>query len=138
MHSASCKFPAEVPTQDMFWCFLSTPHPSTGAGSIWQIRGHFSPGSWTRCPGLTISPERSPHLLPSVLHLQSFDAQKKLPPEFFWKNASLSHPATFLTEKEVSQELWLEPGMYVIVPCTSEDRQESEFILRVFSRKHIF
>ncbi|KAI4577378.1 hypothetical protein MJT46_003213 [Ovis ammon polii x Ovis aries] len=41
---------------------------------------------------------------------QSFDAQKKLPSEFFWKNASLSCPATFLTEKEVSQELWLEPG----------------------------
>ncbi|XP_061012224.1 calpain-14 isoform X2 [Dama dama] len=69
---------------------------------------------------------------------QSFDAQKKLPSEFFWKNASLSRPVTFLTEKEVSQELWLEPGMYVIVPCTSEARQESEFVLRVFSRKHIF
>ena len=44
----------------------------------------------------------------------------------------------FLTEKEVSRELWLEPGTYVIVPCTSEACQESEFVLRVFSRKHVF
>ncbi|XP_025117093.2 calpain-14 isoform X1 [Bubalus bubalis] len=69
---------------------------------------------------------------------QSFDAQKKLPSEFFWKNASLSCRATFFTEKEVSRELWLEPGTYVIVPCTSEACQESEFVLRVFSRKHVF
>ncbi|XP_060269832.1 calpain-14 [Ovis aries] len=86
---------------------------------------------------------RKPHLaigfyLFRVSRPLSFDAQKKLPSEFFWKNASLSCPATFLTEKEVSQELWLEPGTYVIVPCTSKARQESEFVLRVFSRKHVF
>ncbi|KAF4016481.1 hypothetical protein G4228_007909 [Cervus hanglu yarkandensis] len=81
---------------------------------------------------------RKPHLAIGFYLFRSFDAQKKLPSEFFWKNASLSLPVTFLTEKEVSQELWLEPGMYVIVPCTSEARQESEFVLRVFSRKHIF
>ncbi|CAI9174521.1 unnamed protein product [Rangifer tarandus platyrhynchus] len=86
---------------------------------------------------------RKPHLaigfyLFRVSRPLSFDAQKKLPSEFFWKSASLSRPATFLTEKEVSQELWLEPGIYVIVPCTSEARQESEFVLRVFSRKHTF
>ncbi|XP_055256786.1 calpain-14 [Moschus berezovskii] len=81
---------------------------------------------------------RKPHLAIGFYLFRSFDAQKKLPSEFFWKNASLSCPATFLTEKEVSQELWLEPGTYVIVPCTSEAHQESEFVLRVFSRKHIF
>ncbi|KAM9601516.1 LOW QUALITY PROTEIN: calpain-14 [Trichechus inunguis] len=40
-------------------------------------------------------------------------------------------------EKEVNQELWLNPGTF-IMPCTSEVHQKSEFILRVFSRKHIF
>uniref|UniRef100_G1Q947 Calpain 14 n=1 Tax=Myotis lucifugus TaxID=59463 RepID=G1Q947_MYOLU len=66
------------------------------------------------------------------------DDQKKLPPEFFLQNTPLSFPEVFLPEKEVSQELWLEPGTYLIVPCTSEAQQESEFVLRVFSRKHIF
>ncbi|XP_047635184.1 calpain-14 [Phacochoerus africanus] len=69
---------------------------------------------------------------------QSYDNQRRLPPEFFWENAPLNWPETFLTEKEVSRELWLEPGTYLIVPCTSEPRQESEFVLRVFSRSHVF
>lgn len=73
-----------------------------------------------------------------VLYPQSYDDQRRLPPRFFWKNAPLNWPATFLREKEVSRELWLEPGTYVIVPCTSESHQESEFILRVFSRKRVF
>ncbi|XP_047602022.1 calpain-14 isoform X1 [Lutra lutra] len=63
---------------------------------------------------------------------------RRLPPEFFWGNGPLSWPKAFLTEREVSQELQLVPGTYVIVPCTSEAGQESEFLLRVFSRKHIF
>ncbi|KAB1266731.1 Calpain-14 [Camelus dromedarius] len=75
---------------------------------------------------------------PSLLPLQSYDDQRRLPPEFFWKNAPLSWPEEFLREKEVSRELWLEPGRYLIVPCTSEARQESAFVLRVFSRKHVF
>uniref|UniRef100_A0A8D1A6N1 Calpain 14 n=1 Tax=Sus scrofa TaxID=9823 RepID=A0A8D1A6N1_PIG len=69
---------------------------------------------------------------------QSYDNQRRLPPEFFWENAPLNWPEKFLTEKEVSRELWLEPGTYLIVPCTSEPRQESEFVLRVFSRSHVF
>nr|XP_031322666.1 calpain-14 isoform X1 [Camelus dromedarius] len=69
---------------------------------------------------------------------KSYDDQRRLPPEFFWKNAPLSWPEEFLREKEVSRELWLEPGRYLIVPCTSEARQESAFVLRVFSRKHVF
>ncbi|XP_033032020.1 calpain-14 [Trachypithecus francoisi] len=66
------------------------------------------------------------------------DDQRKLPPEFFQRNTPLSQPDRFLKEKEVSQELCLEPGTYLIVPCASEANQKSEFILRVFSRKHIF
>ncbi|XP_006901197.1 PREDICTED: calpain-14 [Elephantulus edwardii] len=64
--------------------------------------------------------------------------QQRLPPEFFQENPPVSQPETFETNKEVSQELSLDPGSYVIVPCTSEPHQELEFILRVFSRKHIF
>lgn len=67
-----------------------------------------------------------------------FDDQKKLPHEFFLQNNPLSFPEAFLAQKEVSRELWLEPGTYLIVPCTSKASQESEFVLRVFSRKHIF
>uniref|UniRef100_A0A8C4LSN3 Calpain 14 n=1 Tax=Equus asinus TaxID=9793 RepID=A0A8C4LSN3_EQUAS len=69
---------------------------------------------------------------------RDYEDQRRLPRGFFWKNAPVSWPKEFLTEKEVSQELWLEPGTYLIVPCTSEARQESEFVLRVLSRKHVF
>ncbi|XP_054422036.1 calpain-14 [Pteronotus mesoamericanus] len=69
---------------------------------------------------------------------QIYDDHKKLPHEFFLTNHPLSLPEAFLQEKEVSRELWLEPGTYLIMPCTSEAGQESEFILRVFSRKHFF
>ncbi|ELK14104.1 Calpain-14 [Pteropus alecto] len=55
-----------------------------------------------------------------------YDDQRRLPREFFLKNDPLSLPKAFLTEKEVSQELWLEPGTYLIVPCTSEARQYPE------------
>ncbi|KAK4824418.1 hypothetical protein QYF61_014752 [Mycteria americana] len=43
----------------------------------------------------------------------------------------------FLNEREVTNDFHLEPGVYVIVPSTLEPQQESEFILRVFSRKHV-
>ncbi|XP_027789136.2 calpain-14 isoform X1 [Marmota flaviventris] len=66
-----------------------------------------------------------------------YNDKRKLPAEFFWANAPLSWPEVFLKEKEVNQELWLEPGTYLIVPCASEAHQESEFLLRLFSRKHI-
>ncbi|XP_003787555.1 calpain-14 isoform X1 [Otolemur garnettii] len=69
---------------------------------------------------------------------KTYDDQKRLPPAFFQRSAPLSQPKTFVMEKEVSQELWLDAGTYLIVPCTSEAHQESEFVLRIFSRKHIF
>eukprot|EP00069_Balaena_mysticetus_P006588 bmy_05223T0 len=79
---------------------------------------------------------KKPHLAIGFYLFRSYDDQRRLPPKFFCKNAPLNWPETFLREKEVSRELWLEPGTYVIVPCTSESRQGSEFVLRVFSRKH--
>ncbi|XP_045045239.2 calpain-14 [Desmodus rotundus] len=81
---------------------------------------------------------RKPPLAIGFYLFRFFDDQRKLPREFFLKTHPLSLPKAFLPEKEVSRELWLEPGTYLIVPCTSEAGQESEFILRVFSRKHFF
>uniref|UniRef100_A0A8C5XHG0 Calpain 14 n=1 Tax=Microcebus murinus TaxID=30608 RepID=A0A8C5XHG0_MICMU len=69
---------------------------------------------------------------------KDYDDQKRLPPTFFQRSAPLSQPGVFLREKEVSRELWLQPGMYLIVPCSSEAHEESEFVIRVFSRKHVF
>ncbi|XP_051829548.1 calpain-14 [Antechinus flavipes] len=60
----------------------------------------------------------------------------RLPQEFFQRTTPLFIPRDFQTEREVSYEFSLEPDTYLIVPCTSEPWQESEFILRVFSRKH--
>ncbi|ELV10716.1 Calpain-14 [Tupaia chinensis] len=83
---------------------------------------------------------RKPHLSIGfyLFRPQYRDGQRRLPSEFFWRNVPLSKPEEFLREKEVSKKLWLAPGTYLIIPCTSEAHQESEFILRVFSRKHIF
>ncbi|XP_074140836.1 calpain-14 [Sminthopsis crassicaudata] len=61
---------------------------------------------------------------------------ERLPQEFFQRTTPLFIPRDFQTEREVSYEFYLEPDTYLIVPCTSEPWLESEFILRVFSRKH--
>ncbi|EHB05634.1 Calpain-14 [Heterocephalus glaber] len=79
---------------------------------------------------------RKPRLAIGFFLFRCYEDQRKLPPEFFWSNAPLSWPKVFLTEREVSQELWLEPGTYLLVPCTSEAHKEAEFLLRLFSRKH--
>ncbi|KAK9411957.1 calpain-14 [Crotalus adamanteus] len=63
------------------------------------------------------------------------DNNKKLPPSFFIWNARLGQ-SLFVNNREVTQDFRLPPGMYVVVPSTLEPHQESEFILRVFSRKH--
>ncbi|XP_053162851.1 calpain-14 [Hemicordylus capensis] len=60
---------------------------------------------------------------------------KKLPREFFAQNTPL-HSSPLVNDREVTLDCRLHPGVYVIVPSTSEPHQESEFILRVFSRKH--
>nr|XP_056709343.1 calpain-14-like [Euleptes europaea] len=63
-------------------------------------------------------------------------SNKRLPPEFFVQNPPLNSSPVFVNDREVTQDFRLPPGVYVIVPATSEPHQESEFLLRVFSRKH--
>ncbi|NXN87181.1 CAN14 protein, partial [Bombycilla garrulus] len=61
----------------------------------------------------------------------------KLPPGFFTRHQPVNKHQVFLDDREVTHNFHLEPSIYVIVPSTLEPQQESEFILRVFSRKHI-
>ncbi|XP_048360893.1 calpain-14-like [Sphaerodactylus townsendi] len=65
-----------------------------------------------------------------------WDDNKRLPPEFFVQNLPLNSSPVFVNDHEVTQDFRLPPGVYVIVPATSEPHQESEFLLRIFSRKH--
>ncbi|XP_063247229.1 calpain-14-like [Prinia subflava] len=65
------------------------------------------------------------------------ESNRKLPPRFFTRHQPVNKHQVFLDEREVTHDFHLEPCVYVIVPCTLEPQQESEFILRVFSRKHI-
>ncbi|XP_006002666.1 calpain-14-like [Latimeria chalumnae] len=50
----------------------------------------------------------------------------------------LSHPLNqpkYTLEREISCKFILEPGTYVLIPCTNKAEQEAGFILRVFYRK---
>ncbi|XP_075781444.1 calpain-14 [Pelodiscus sinensis] len=66
-----------------------------------------------------------------------YKSNRRLPPEFFATNPSINQRHLFMSKREVTQDFRLQPGSYVIVPSTAEPQQESEFVLRVFSRKHI-
>ncbi|XP_068009819.1 calpain-14-like isoform X2 [Melanerpes formicivorus] len=79
---------------------------------------------------------RAPHLFIGFSLYKYQESNKKLPPAFFTQHRPNRHQI-FLDEREVTQDFHLEPGVYVIVPSTLEPQQESEFILRVFSRKHV-
>ncbi|NXM41327.1 CAN14 protein, partial [Gymnorhina tibicen] len=91
---------------------------------------------------------RAPHLfigflLYKSIFLLSFfpelyqESNRKLPRGFFTRHQPVNMHQVFLDEREVTHDFHLEPCVYVIVPCTLEPQQESEFILRVFSRRHV-
>ncbi|KAL2305891.1 hypothetical protein Nmel_003784 [Mimus melanotis] len=83
---------------------------------------------------------RAPHLFIGFLlyKVQKYqESNRKLPPGFFTRHQPVNKHQVFLDEREVTYDFHLEPCVYVIVPCTLEPQQESEFILRVFSRKHV-
>ncbi|NXP72236.1 CAN14 protein, partial [Ramphastos sulfuratus] len=79
---------------------------------------------------------RAPHLFIGFSLYKYQESNRKLPPAFFTRHQPNKHQV-FLDEREVTQDFHLEPGVYVIVPSTLQPQQESEFILRVFSRKHV-
>ncbi|XP_019405117.1 PREDICTED: calpain-14 [Crocodylus porosus] len=65
-----------------------------------------------------------------------YESNRRLPPEFFTRNQAMNKVHVFLNDREVTRDYRLHPGFYVIIPSTLEPHQESEFILRVFSRRH--
>ncbi|NXP44002.1 CAN14 protein, partial [Heliornis fulica] len=80
----------------------------------------------------------APHLFIGFsLYKVQRESNRKLPPVFFARHQRVNKHQVFLDEREVTHDFHLEPGDYVIVPSTLEPHQESEFILRVFSRKHV-
>ncbi|NXT26637.1 CAN14 protein, partial [Syrrhaptes paradoxus] len=78
---------------------------------------------------------RAPHLFIGFSLYK--ESTRRLPPAFFTRHQPVNNRQVFLDEREVTHDFHLEPGVYVIVPSTLEPQQESEFILRVFSRKHL-
>ncbi|NWH16552.1 CAN14 protein, partial [Grus americana] len=79
---------------------------------------------------------RAPHLFIGFSLYKYQESSRKLPPAFFTRHQPVNKHQVFLDEREVTHDFHLEPGVYMIVPSTLEPQQESEFILRVFSRKH--
>ncbi|NXO47679.1 CAN14 protein, partial [Aramus guarauna] len=75
--------------------------------------------------------------LPFLLSPNRKESNRKLPPAFFTRHQPVNKHQVFLDEREMTHDFHLDPGVYVIVPSTLEPQQESEFILRVFSRKHV-
>ncbi|XP_053316695.1 calpain-14 [Spea bombifrons] len=63
--------------------------------------------------------------------------RSRLPQTFFINHRPINNKCVFINEREVTQDYHLLPGSYVIVPSTAEPDEECEFILRVFSRKHV-
>ncbi|NXS60851.1 CAN14 protein, partial [Brachypteracias leptosomus] len=80
---------------------------------------------------------RAPHLFIGFSLYKYQESNRKLPPAFFTRHQPVNKHQVFLDEREVTHDFHLVPGVYVIVPSTLEPQQESEFILRVFSRKHL-
>ncbi|XP_031758480.1 calpain-14 isoform X1 [Xenopus tropicalis] len=66
-----------------------------------------------------------------------YQGVKRLPQKFFLTHRPINNKCVFINEREVTQDYHLMPGSYVIIPSTAEPNQECEFILRVFSRKHL-
>ncbi|NXJ76298.1 CAN14 protein, partial [Trogon melanurus] len=80
---------------------------------------------------------RAPHLFIGFSLYKYQESNRKLPPAFFTRHQPVNKHQVFLDEREVTHDFHLAPGVYVIVPSTLKPQQEAEFILRVFSRKHV-
>lgn len=71
-----------------------------------------------------------------VLNLQlKPDAPSLLTGQNYSQNsATLTRAAqTFRNLREMSEHYELQPGKYIIIPCTYEPNQECDFLLRIFT-----
>ena len=50
-------------------------------------------------------------------------------------NYSTGTSGSFTNAREVQTRLDVDPGTYIIVPCTFKPNEEGEFLLRVFTEK---
>ena len=60
--------------------------------------------------------------------------QEPLDVKWFRQHRSAGR-SEFCNSREVTKRLLLEPGNYVIVPCTFQPQEESAFVLRIFTEK---
>uniref|UniRef100_UPI00398F662A calpain-14-like n=1 Tax=Pristiophorus japonicus TaxID=55135 RepID=UPI00398F662A len=69
--------------------------------------------------------------VPPTLQVQN----GKLPEAFFKSQQPVKQNTKYTNTREVCETYQLEPGTYVLVPCTYNPNEQAEFILRIYFRK---